>query len=243
MGGLLSLLLLAPLMIRERRYAAWDHAAASGAIEPSARLAALRPLVRGRSLLALMVGLGFRTMGQIAEASDSTLTLSRGWSAASFSLRFGVAFASGVIPGAVIAALVGRAGRSTRVLAGAAITFAVSLVAFSLAQRAWDETWIFSARWFVTGVAAAGETIALYSVFQRFAEPRLAALHMSVYTSVVNLGAALGTWIAAWAHAGDPRFEWTYLVLGLVALLAATLAPWMSPPDHRHARSRSGGPG
>lgn len=95
----------------------------------------------------------------------------------------------------------------------------------------------------MTGLAASGETIALYSVFQRFADPRYAALHMSVYTSVVNLGTALGTWIAGWVHAGDPRFEWTYLVLGLVALLAAALAPWTSPPDGRRARSRSGDPG
>jgi MFS transporter, PAT family, beta-lactamase induction signal transducer AmpG len=230
MAGIQSILLLAPILIRERR-----AVAPTPADDPRPRtswsgiLSELRPLFRGRSLLALAGGLAFRIMVQVAQTSDATLTVDRGWDTATYSMRFGGSFAGGAVLGAVTAAVLGRGGHYTRVMAGAAVSFAAALLAFALAHRAWDEPWIFIARWITTGFAATAGAIALYSIFQRFSKPALAATHLSLYTSVINAGGPLGAVIAAGVAILDPQFGKVYLLLGILALLTAAVTPWMRP--------------
>jgi len=187
-------------------------------------------LLSPASLIATLSGFGLRTIFALAITLDASVVERQlGWTATEYSTGWGVTSLIAALLAALVAARL-EIGR-VQLAAGAAGLFALALLVFGAGYSLWPHRAFIYLIWAIVGASGGAGMVAFYAIIQRLSSTVAAATQLAFYTSVANLGQAVGNLIAPGLRGALKGAPQAYIAAGIVTAALAALMRHIQLPS------------
>lgn len=243
LAGVVALIMMAPLFIKERRgerILPWTQGSASKeALESVSESwteifsTLIRALILPMSLLLILLEGLNRVAGGMLTAVGPVLTVQDlGWSQTDFSEWVAIAGIAAAIFGVLMGPVVDRFGAKIALTIAILVRLLMFLAAGSL-QSLWQDPVFFRAVILVSNLSGQIVTIAIISIFMQISFQRVAATQFAVYMALANLTLSMGSALIA-PMDGVLSYSEMFFVMAALNGLFLLLWPLLNLERHRH---------